>query len=131
MTEPSHRTRAVGCTCAPLPMTVHDAHTHDECVVCVGIDRAAIEKHARTGGCTTVGPCPCWPEWRVIPAPSHRTGYYDARDGRGWQPQSAAMLPVDDGLKRDAAAKAEQREHWRGVVAEFRAEADALERSLP
>ena len=63
-------------------------------------------------------------------APSHRTGYYDACDGRGWQP-CVSTLSIEDGLKRDAAAKGAQRLHREQRAAELRAHADALERSLP
>lgn len=61
---------------------------------------------------------------------SHRTGYYDACDGRGWQP-TVSTLSVEDGLARDAAAKEAQRLHREQRAAELRAQADALERSLP
>lgn len=63
-------------------------------------------------------------------APSHRTGYYDARDGRGWQP-CVSTLSIEDGLARDAEAKEAQRLHREARASELRAQADALERSLP
>lgn len=59
-------------------------------------------------------------------APSHRTGYYDACDGRGWQP-CVSTLSVEAGLARDAAAKEAQRQHREQMAAEMRLAADALE----
>ena len=61
---------------------------------------------------------------------SHRTGYYDARDGRGWQP-CVSTLSVEAGLARDAAAKEAQRLHREARAAELRAQADALDPRVP
>ena len=63
--------------------------------------------------------------WSAADADCARNGWYNAREGSGWQP-CAGSIPVAASTARDDAARLEQRQHRAEVMREVHEAGEAM-----